>query len=263
MMRIRRPAVAGRFYPSDPAELEQLVQAQLREVDRFADEPVPKALVAPHAGYIYSGPVAASACARLAPAAQRIQRVVLLGPSHHVPFEGLATSTAEAFATPLGLVPIDRDALEALGDLPQVHELDAAHAQEHSLEVHLPFLQVVLGEFSVVPLVVGVATSEEVAEVIDRLWGGDETVIVVSSDLSHYYDYAKAQRLDAATTRAIEMLGADAIGEEDACGRYPLCGLLLAAGRRGLSSRAVDVRNSGDTAGPRDQVVGYGSYVLA
>jgi AmmeMemoRadiSam system protein B len=255
--------VAGRFYPSDPDDLEQLVREQLGSVGPVADEPVPKALVAPHAGYVYSGPVAASAYARLAPAADRIRRVVLLGPSHHVAFEGLAPSAAEAFATPLGLIPVDRGALQALGDLPQIHPLDAAHAAEHSLEVQLPFLQVVLREFAVVPLVVGRATPEEVAEVLERLWGGEETLIVVSSDLSHYYDYATARRLDSATSQAIETLRPESIKEEDACGRYPLRGLLLAADRRGLSSRAVDVRSSGDTAGPRDQVVGYGSYVFA
>jgi AmmeMemoRadiSam system protein B len=160
--------VAGRFYPSDPDDLEQLVREQLGSVGPVADEPVPKALVAPHAGYVYSGPVAASAYARLAPAADRIRRVVLLGPSHHVAFEGLAPSAAEAFATPLGLIPVDRGALQALGDLPQIHPLDAAHAAEHSLEVQLPFLQVVLREFAVVPLVVGRATPEEVLRLRHR-----------------------------------------------------------------------------------------------
>jgi len=262
MERVRPPAVAGTFYPADPAELRLTIRRQLERVQIPEGETAPKALVAPHAGYVYSGPVAASAYARLAPARGRVRRVALLGPSHHVALAGLAVPGTDAFETPLGLVPVDGDAVARLAELPQVSVRDDAHRQEHSLEVHLPFLQEVLGEFALVPLVVGEAPPEAVAEVIEALWDGAETVVVVSSDLSHYYDHATARRMDARTSRAIEALRPEAIGPEDACGRTPVRGLLLAARHRGLHGRTVDLRSSGDTAGPRDRVVGYGSYVF-
>jgi len=260
MTTIRQPAVAGMFYPADPRELQAMLNGFLAEAE--AAGPPPKALIAPHAGYVYSGPVAASVYARLAAARERIQRVVLLGPAHRVGFLGLAASGADVFRSPLGDVPIDREAVASLADLPQVHLLEEAHALEHSLEVHLPFLQAVLGEFSLVPLVVGDAGAEEVAEVLERLWGGDETLIVISSDLSHYHDYTTAQRMDRATSKAIEEGRAGDIGYEDACGRNGILGLLAAAKHHGLHGHTVDLRNSGDTAGPRDQVVGYGAYVF-
>jgi AmmeMemoRadiSam system protein B len=222
----------------------------------------PKAIIAPHAGYIYSGPIAATAYARLQPGRDVIRRVVLLGPSHRVAFHGLAVSSAGAFATPLGEISVDRTAIEALLQLPFVHLVDQAHALEHSLEVHLPFLQEVLDRFSLVPIVVGDADPPQVAEVLDLLWDGDETVIVISSDLSHYHDYATAKRMDRATSEAIEALRPEDIGYEDACGRLPVSGLLLAARARGLKLKTVDLRNSGDTAGAKDSVVGYGAYVL-
>ncbi len=261
MTLAREPAVAGTFYPANPEELHAMIAGFLGEVVE-AREAVPKAVIAPHAGYIYSGPVAASAYARLAPARETIRRVVLLGPSHRVPFRGLAVSSAEVFVTPLGSVAVDRAAVEEIAAFPQVQVLDQAHALEHSLEVHLPFLQDVLSDFAVVPIVVGDSSPEEVAEVLDKLWGGEETLIVVSSDLSHYHDYASARKLDAATSRAIEQLDPNAIGYEDACGRNPVNGLLTVARRRGLHASTIDLRSSGDTAGPRDQVVGYGAYVF-
>jgi hypothetical protein len=248
------------FYPDDPKELRGMLARFLSQSP--ATDGIPKAIIAPHAGYIYSGPVAGSVYARLKPARGKISRVVLLGPSHRVGFEGLALPASDTFETPLGRIALDRAAIQTLHDLPQVHVLDRAHAQEHSLEVHLPFLQEVLGEFSLVPLCVGDATPQEVAAVLERLWGGPETLIVVSSDLSHYHDYATAQRLDAATSRHIEALAYESIGYDDACGRNPVSGLLYLARQHGLKVTMVDLRNSGDTAGPRDQVVGYGAYVL-
>jgi hypothetical protein len=229
---------------------------------KATDQPAPKAIIAPHAGYIYSGPVAASAYKSLQAARGRIQRVVLLGPSHRVAFSGLAAASADYFATPLGDIPLDREAIEQILPMAQVKLLDEAHALEHSLEVHLPFLQEILGEFKLVPLVVGNADASEVGEVLEKLWGGDETLIVISSDLSHYHSYATAQQLDQATTRAIEELRLEDIGYEDACGRNPVAGLLQVARNRGFHIDTVDLRNSGDTAGPRDQVVGYGAYLL-
>jgi len=260
---IRQPAVAGSFYPADPTTLDERVSAYLSEVCGGRSSPTPKALIVPHAGYAYSGPIAASAFVTLRNLASPIERVVLLGPSHRVPLRGLAATEAEVFATPLGPVRIDREALDRALQLPQVQLLESAHAFEHSLEVQLPFLVKLLPNFALAPFAVGDASAEEVAEVLEALWGGDETLIVVSSDLSHYYDYESARRMDAETSRAIESLEPEALGSESACGRVPVRGLLLAARHHGLRARTLDLRNSGDTAGSRDQVVGYGAYVFA
>lgn len=258
MQKIRPPAVAGMFYPADPDELANTIQGYLRPVP--PSDALPKAIIAPHAGYVYSGPVAASVYARLRAGRGRISRVVMLGPAHRVGFRGLAISSAEWFATPLGNVAVDRQACAILASLPFVHLLDEAHAQEHSLEVQLPFLQIVLGAFSLVPVVVGNAAAEEVSAVLEVLWGQEETLIVISSDLSHYHDYATARKMDTATSEAIVAMRRQDIGFEDACGRLPIAGLLIAAKRRDLRPATVDLRNSGDTAGPQDRVVGYGAY---
>jgi AmmeMemoRadiSam system protein B len=259
MSSIRKPAVAGSFYPSDARQLHQTITQLLQQAAK-QQGPVPKAIIAPHAGYIYSGPVAASAYARIQAARDRIKCVVLLGPAHRVPFYGLAASSADYFATPLGTIPVDQIDIRRLTELPQVKILDEAHTDEHSLEVNLPFLQECLGDFSLIPLVVGSTTPEEVCEVLESVWGGDETLIVISSDLSHYYDYDTARRLDSATSHAIESLNPDAIEYESACGRIPVNGLLVIAKKLGLHAHSIDLRNSGDTAGPRDQVVGYGAF---
>ncbi len=263
MSRVRTPAVASMFYPADAAELRQVVEKLLAgaPAPAEADKP-PKALIAPHAGYIYSGPVAASAYARLSPVRSVIRRVVLLGPAHRVPVRGLALPAVDEFATPMGKVSLDSDAIALIKKMPQVSVFDDAHKLEHSLEVHLPFLQAVLDEFHLVPLVVGDASAEDVAEVLEALWGGDETLIVISSDLSHYHDYQAAREMDRATSDAIERLAFEDIHRDEACGRTPVSGLLLAARRKGLHCETIDLRNSGDTAGPRDQVVGYGAYVI-
>ncbi|MDG4553557.1 MAG: AmmeMemoRadiSam system protein B [Candidatus Competibacter sp.] len=261
MQTVRTPAVAGLFYPADAAELQTQVRGFLAQVEP-PDEPPPKAIIVPHAGYIYSGPIAASAYARLRAARDIIHRVVLLGPSHRVGFRGIAVSGMEAFATPLGRIAVDRAAVEPLEQLPDVGFLEQAHAQEHSLEVHLPFLQEVLDRFKLVPLVVGEARPAEVGAVLEALWGGPETLIVISSDLSHYHDYSTARLLDDTTSKAIEALRFEDIGYEQACGRNPVNGLLWVARRKGLHGETIDLRNSGDTAGSRDQVVGYGAYVF-
>ena len=259
---VRPPAVAGRFYPNNPAKLRQMVENFLHEVKARAGS-APKAIIAPHAGYVYSGPVAASAYARLAPARETIKRVVLLGPSHFVAFDGLAATGAAAFSTPLGTVPVDTAAIRDIcSRLPQVRVRDEAHADEHALEVQLPFLQVVLADFKIVPLLVGEARDEEVAEVIKALWGGVETRLVISSDLSHYHDYRTAQQTDSGTARTIESLNGKKLRGDLACGCRPICGLLNAAKERGLRCRAVDLRNSGDTSGERDRVVGYGAFIF-
>ena len=260
MATIRAPAVAGSFYPGDSRQLRDMVSALLAQPP--AETPPPKAIIVPHAGYIYSGPVAATAYAQLQQSRELIKRVVLLGPSHRVPFEGLAASSASGFATPLGVVELDPHATRLLATLPQVHILDEAHAREHSLEVHLPFLQLALRRFSLVPLVVGEAGAREVSEVLSVLWGGPETLIVVSSDLSHYHDYATARSMDQATSEAITTLRSNVIDGAHACGCNAVNGLLEAARQRGMQAETLDLRNSGDTAGPRDRVVGYGAYAF-
>jgi AmmeMemoRadiSam system protein B len=251
------------FYPRRATELTAEVAGLLADAAlRVAAGPVPKAIIAPHAGYIYSGAIAASAYARLVPAAERVRRVVLVGPAHRVAFRGLAVPSVDAFATPLGPLRIDKAAIDGIARLPQVHVHDAAHADEHALEVHLPFLQMIFADVSLVPIVVGDASPEEVAAVLEALWGGDETAIIVSSDLSHYLSYNDARALDARTGEAIERLDVDDIGREQACGRLPVAGLLTVAKRRGLSVSRLDLRNSGDTAGDRARVVGYGAWVF-
>ena len=259
---VRPPAVAGSFYPGSPRRLEEAVRSYLAAAPDQGEAQAPKALIAPHAGYVYSGPTAGFAYASLAPARERIQRVVLIGPAHRVAVAGLAVPDADGFATPLGEIPLDAAALQRLLELPQVRVLDAAHAFEHSLEVHLPFLQTVLDAFSLVPVLAGDARPEEVAEALEAVWDGPETLIVVSSDLSHYRDYATARHMDEATATAIESLRPQAIRTDDACGRVPIQGLLVAARRRGLRAHRLDLRNSGDTAGPRDHVVGYGAWAF-
>jgi hypothetical protein len=260
---MRQPAVAGSFYPADPDQLRKLVRGFLDAAGPGAAPCAPKAIIAPHAGYIFSGPVAGFAHARLGAGRDRITRVVLAGPAHRVRFSGVALAAAEAFLTPFGPVPVDPGAAAALRDLPGVRSDDRPHVHEHSLEVQLPFLQEVLGPFSLVPLAVGEADPALVDSVLERLWGGPETAIVVSSDLSHYLDLDQARRLDRATSAAIVGLHPEALGPEDACGRVPVCGLLAAARRHGLKGELLDLRTSADTAGPRDQVVGYGAYAFA
>jgi AmmeMemoRadiSam system protein B/AmmeMemoRadiSam system protein A len=249
------------FYPADAQALRRDVHAFLSSATGAAGPGPPKALIAPHAGYVYSGPIAARAYAKVAPLAGRVRRVVLLGPAHRVAVRGLALPGAARFATPLGEIDIDAAAVARLHGLPQVSESPRAHAAEHALEVQLPFLQATLGTFTLVPLVVGDATPAEVAEVLDALWGGDETLIVVSTDLSHYLPYRVAQETDRVTVDA--MLALDpALDPTQACGAMAVNGLLLAARRRGLTAMLLDLRNSGDTAGDRGRVVGYGSLAL-
>jgi MEMO1 family protein len=260
-MDIRRPAVAGMFYPAEPAALRGAVDRLLTGAGE-ASEPgaaAPKALIAPHAGYIYSGPTAAAAYATLRPIAARIRRVVLLGPAHRVLIRGLALPGAREFETPLGPVTIDADAAALARRLPHVHDSAVAHADEHSLEVQLPFLQRVLPAFTLVPFVVGDATGEMVAAVLDALWGGEETLIVVSSDLSHYHRYGDARAIDRATADTILAFGPE-LDHEQACGATPINGLLAAARRRGLVPELLDLRNSGDTAGDKGRVVGYAAF---
>ena len=320
MHDVRPAAVAGTFYPGTPARLARDVRGFLAEA-RPSRSTVPKALIVPHAGYVYSGSIAATAYALLAPLRDVVTRVVLLGPAHRVAVRGLATTSAAAFATPLGEIAIDADAVAValtfaqvvasdaahahehalevqlpflqtvlrrftlvpfavgratpLGEVPvdadavgtaltfsQVAVSDAAHAGEHALEVQLPFLQTVLRRFTLVPLAVGHATLREVEEVLDALWGGPETLVVVSSDLSHYHAYAEAKRIDRATADAILAMS-PTLDHEQACGATPVNALLQCASRRGLSPALLDLRNSGDTAGDRSRVVGYASFAFA
>jgi len=257
---IRPAVVSGQFYPADPVELEQMVKSLLNGVE---DIPLSsKAIIAPHAGLIYSGPVAATVYASLLAIREKISRVVLMGPSHRVYLKGLALSSADYYETPLGQIEIDQDACDSVRNLAQVTVADAAHAQEHSLEVHLPFLQFILNNFKLIPIVVGEASPEEVAEVLEVLWGEEDTQIIISSDLSHFHDYETAQQLDLSTSKAIENLQLESIGPQQACGCMPMRGLLQVAKNKHLNVKTLDLRNSGDTAGTKDRVVGYGAYSI-
>jgi AmmeMemoRadiSam system protein B len=260
MTTVRKAAVAGRFYPAEAGQLQSIIRKYLNDSKQF--DITPKAIIAPHAGYVYSGAVAANAYAQLQPLHHVIRRVVLLGPAHHVPVRGLAACDVEAFETPLGEVPIDRTAIAQLLTLPQVEFVDDAHSREHSLEVHVPFLQEVLDDFSLIPLVIGNATADQVAEVIELLWGGPETLFVISSDLSHFHTYETAVRLDRETSQVIEQMRYQDLKGEQACGHRGIRGLLSVAEQHGLRVRTIAVRNSGDTGGGHDRVVGYGAYVL-
>ncbi len=259
MSAVRPTAVAGMFYPADPRQLEHEIREFLAEA--HPQSLIPKALIVPHAGYIYSGAIAASAYATLKDIAPRIRRVVLLGPTHRVAVRGLALPDVEAFDTPLGRVRLDSDAMRAAARLPQVVVSSQAHALEHSLEVQLPFLQSVLPDFTLLPLAVGMATAEEVAEVLESLWGGDETLIVISSDLSHFLSYADARFFDRKTVEDILRLR-QPIDHEQACGGTPISGLIIAARKHHLQPNLLDLRNSGDTAGSQERVVGYASFAF-
>ncbi len=261
---VRRPAVAGQFYPADPVALRRAVDSLLDGAGaaRQPAASAPKAIIAPHAGYVYSGPVAARAYRALAGRRDRVRRVLLAGPAHRVALAGVGVPSAAAFATPLGSVPVDAEGREIALGIAGVAIDDAAHAEEHSLEVHLPFLQLVLSDFTVLPLVVGRGGAPVLTAVFDALWDGDETIIVVSTDLSHYHDDVTAKTLDRRTAEAIVDGRAGDIGPYDACGAGPVQGLLAAAGDHGLTTTLLDLRTSGDTAGSRDRVVGYGAFAL-
>ncbi len=262
MNEVRPAAVAGLFYPGSAGELEPMVQGFLHDAVLSDPGYSPKAVIAPHAGFVYSGPIAGSAFRCFAEDADVIRRIVLLGPAHRLPVRGLALPGLAAFETPLGTVPVDQKLVERIADMPQVSTNTAAHAPEHSLEVELPFLQIVLDSFSVLPLLVSQVDAEDVAEVLDRVWGGPETRIVISSDLSHYLGYEAAQETDRDTARQVIDLH-QPIAEHRACGAVAINGFLAVARQRELAPRLLDLRNSGDTAGDRLRVVGYGSFAFA
>jgi len=259
-MNIRQPAVAGTFYPADAQQLRACVAELLAQAPR--GDARPQAIVVPHAGYPYSGPVAASAYAQLADRRNEIERVVLVGPAHRSAVRGLTVPTCDAFETPLGQVPLDRAAVDRLLAWDQVQALDAAHETEHCLEVQLPFLQTVLGEFRLVPMVVGKATPQDVGDVLQVVWPEERTLLVVSSDLSHYQPYDLAQQRDRTTAEFIERLQPEQLTPKMACGCFAIGGLLGIARQCKMTVRAVDLRNSGDTAGGRDKVVGYGAFLV-
>lgn len=255
MSTVRPPAVAGQFYPGKAAELKHAVDSFLS--DEATKAPCPKAIVAPHAGYVYSGGTAAKAYARVRNGANTISRVILVGPAHRVGFRGMALSGADFYSTPLGQVPIDKAGIEKIRSLPSVVNLDQAHAEEHSLEVHLPFLQRCLNAFTLVPIVVGQCQSTDVARVLEALWGGPETLIVISSDLSHFLPYGEAQTKDAGTSNKILQRDTDLTGDQ-ACGCNPINGLLQVLRDKNLDINELAVINSGDTASDKARVVGYG-----
>jgi hypothetical protein len=259
-MKARPAAVAGLFYPADTAALLRTVSALLAAAP--AGEEGAKAIIAPHAGYQYSGPTAAHAYRLLERRRAQIHRVILLGPAHRVYLQGMGLPSVDVFTTPLGDVPLDKTGIRQALEMPGTQISDEAHAEEHSLEVHLPFLQAVLDEFEFVPIVVGDCPAPEVQALLEALWGGDETLVVVSSDLSHFHSWADAREIDANTTARIEAREATLRGDE-ACGAHAVNGLMLAAKAHHLEVRTLDVTNSGDTAGDKHRVVGYGAYAVA
>ncbi len=258
-MNVRSAAVAGTFYPANAHQLQAQIVSLLEQTP--GEGLSPKALIVPHAGYIYSGITAAYAYHRLAPLRKTITSVVLLGPAHRVALRGLAMPESEQFRTPLGDIPVDHRSVAGLIERGDLRVSEHAHLHEHSLEVQLPFLQTVLDRFSLIPLVVGECDKYLVADVLGELWGGEETLIVISTDLSHFHPYACAQIIDNRTSTEIEHFTSDLSGEQ-ACGCYPLNGFLVAAKRQGMQIEKLDLRNSGDTAGDHERVVGYGAYAL-
>ena len=264
---IRSPAVAGSFYPDNASDLASMVQDYLDDCDTPKPDKKPVALIVPHAGYIYCGAIAASAYSLLIPFKEQISRVILLGPSHRVPLVGIATSSANAFQTPLGTIPLDKETILQLNRLPFVQCNNEAHYYEHSLEVQLPFLQKILGNFSLVPLVIGQIEEQQISELLESIIHkekaqNDNTLILISSDLSHYLDYDRAKRCDHLTCKAIETLTPHHIHYEQACGRSGIAGMLLSAKKHQLQTKTLDLRNSGDTAGSKDRVVGYGAWAF-
>jgi AmmeMemoRadiSam system protein B len=260
-VKVRRPAVAGAFYPSDPDALRRVLADLLREAGE-ASGPVPKAVVVPHAGYEYSGPVAATAYARLLPLRGQVERAVLVGPAHWKPATAVAASSADAFQTPLGAMAVDREARDQLVRDGLAIVDDAAQAREHSLEVQIPFLQVVLRDVLILPLVVGRVPAASVTAVLDRFWNRADTVVIVSTDLSHYHDHHTAQRLDRRTAEAVVEKRPEDLGVDDACGVFALRGLVCAACDHDLAIELLDLRTSADTAGGTESVVGYGAFAV-
>jgi MEMO1 family protein len=260
--RSRPPAVSGMFYDADPHRLSAEVRRLLATAGQAPTTRRPEAIIAPHAGYAYSGEVAATAFKVLEPFAETLRRVVLIGPAHYVPFTGMVFPTTSSFETPLGPVPLDLKALGELSAVPAVRAADEPHAPEHSLEVELPFLQTILPRFTLVPILIGDASPHEVADVLGRVWNGPETVAVVSSDLSHFHEYESARRQDARTAAMVEAGCWQDLGPGEACGYLAIAGLLLQAPARGLKAQRLSLQNSGDTAGPRNSVVGYGAWLF-
>ena len=264
---IRPPAVAGRFYPDSPSQLREQVTRFVDEAKPLENSPEismkPRAIIGPHAGYVYSGPTAGCAYRQLEQHRQDWDRVILIGPSHYVGFTGIAVPTCDAFATPLGHVPVDRNMVARALTIDGVQAFDQAHDREHGLEVHLPFLQVMLDSFSILPLVTGDCDGQLVARLFELFCADQRTLLVVSSDLSHYHDYETARDMDSATARAIEALDPAAIASDQACGQRAVQGLLLTARKCGWKITTLDLRNSGDTAGSSDRVVGYGAWVAS
>ena len=261
MSRVRPPAVAGLFYPQDAEELRRAVTGYMDACQRSAPARRPKALIVPHAGYPYSGLVAGCAYRLLRDSRAAIRHVVMLGPSHRVPMRGLAVPSVDSFATPLGAVPVDASARQRLREFGLVGISDAPHAAEHSLEVQLPYLQVVLDEFDILPIAIGLSPPDQAARALEAAWGGTDTLIVVSSDLSHYHASDEARQLDRESTQSILERRSD-LPDEQACGARGINGLMQIAHRRSLDVELLDQRNSGDTAGDRSRVVGYGSYAV-
>lgn len=258
-MKIRKEAVAGTFYPEGTIELETLITTLLHEKD-LPDIPPPKAIIVPHAGYVFSGSIAASAYRKIKSFSSLIKKVVILGPSHRVSFNGIALSSDEQWATPLGNVEVDQETCCELKTIDFINYNDAAHKEEHSIEVQLPFLQKTLNDFTIIPLLSCQTSLKEAVYTLEKVWGDEETLIIISSDLSHFLNYDDCRKKDHETVNAIENFDYDKLKNDDACGLIPISALLAVAKQKKMKMETLDVRCSGDTAGRRDSVVGYASF---
>jgi len=258
----RQASVAGSFYPKNPAQLKKtLTNLFNANEDLNIDFQTPvKAIIAPHAGYIYSGPIAAKAYSLVSTCIKGKNKITIIGPSHFVPFNGIALSTAEFFETPLGKIKVDHHAYELINRIPEVIYLDEAHAREHSIEVHLPFIQYLKKDVRIIPLAVGQTSYQKVAKVLEKFCEEKDNLIIISSDLSHYHAYGYAQKYDLQTALKIENYKCSQLGPNEACGYLAIAGLLKMAKDRKYKIKRIDLCNSGDTSGSKDTVVGYGSW---
>ena len=259
-MKNKKADVAGLFYPAEPKELREMIEVFISNAK--VAQNLTRAIIAPHAGYVYSGPIAGSAYRALYSSKETIKNVVIMSPSHNISFDGVATHSADSFSTPLGDLHVNKEIKETISNLPFVKELDNAFIREHALEVHLPFIQHTLPQAKIVPLIVGHTYPEEIQMLLETLWPDPTNAFVISSDLSHFLSYVQAQKIDSLTAKQIEKLLYKEIHHEQCCGFFPLRGLLKFAKEHGLKITALDLRNSADTAGDKGRVVGYGSFIV-
>ena len=261
MEKIKQADVAGMFYPGEEASLRQMVDGFIQKALSF--DLRPRAIIAPHAGYIYSGSIAGTAYKTIAAVRDQIENVIIMSPAHRFYLRGIALHMADAFATPLGNIPVNIGIVKKIKQFSSVQWEERSFIQEHGLETHLPFIQRAFKPgIKIVPMIVGECQESEVAEILESVWEDPRNFVIISSDLSHFHSYADAKKLDRNTVDLIQNLDSQSLDTEFACGHYPICGLLNLARNRKLKIKALDIRSSGDTAGSKESVVGYGSFAV-